>query len=196
MPLYEYFCEPCDGVFELLRPTRDASLPQPCPMCDEDAKRIVSHEWSAFIHRDGYPRRLPDDGTYRHLGKKVSKPLTETIDGFRHPEINPAEREVTPPSLEELEKFEIQVQQKYEYYQNRGGNVVNSDMERAERDFKKRLVKTRGTKRVEQEKRRILDQTRMIEAQRAAERRRRAENAKRARRERQARGEIEPLKLD
>ncbi len=29
MPLYEYYCEPCDGIFEAIRPMREASLPVP-----------------------------------------------------------------------------------------------------------------------------------------------------------------------
>ena len=66
MPLYEYYCRECDGAFELLRPVREAAKAQPCPVCDEDADRIVSKEWSAFIFRDGYSRRLPDDGGYWH----------------------------------------------------------------------------------------------------------------------------------
>jgi len=33
MPLYEYFCEPCNGIFEELRPIREASDPVPCPEC-------------------------------------------------------------------------------------------------------------------------------------------------------------------
>ncbi len=194
MPLYEYFCEPCDGTFELLRPTREAALAQPCPNCDEDSRRIVSHEWSAFIHRDGVPRRLPDDGTYRHLGKKVSKPLTHTIDGYRHPEINPAWRETKPPTLEELEKFELQHQAKEEYYANRGANVINADMEKQEREFRKRLTRTTGTKRVEQEKRRVLQQIRDDESRRLAERNRRAKAAREAAKNKKP--DVDPVKFD
>lgn len=76
MPLYEYYCEHCEGVFELLRPVREAARPQPCPECDEDAKRILSKEWAAFIYRDGIPRRLPDRGKYWNLFEEQDTPMT------------------------------------------------------------------------------------------------------------------------
>ncbi|MSQ30184.1 MAG: zinc ribbon domain-containing protein [Dehalococcoidia bacterium] len=76
MPLYEYYCEHCNGVFELIRPVRDAARPQPCPECDDDAKRIVSKEWAAFISRDGIPRRLPDRGKYWNLFEEKDTPMT------------------------------------------------------------------------------------------------------------------------
>ena len=87
MPLYEYFCEPCNGIFEELRPIREASEPVPCPQCYKDAKRIMPTSFAAFTFREGYPRRIPDDGTYYHLGKKVSK-LVKSARPNEHPEIN------------------------------------------------------------------------------------------------------------
>ncbi len=70
MPLYEYYCQHCDGVFEALRPIAEAVLPVPCPVCQRDGQRIMS-SFTAFTYRDGYPRRIPDKGTYWHLGKEV-----------------------------------------------------------------------------------------------------------------------------
>lgn len=64
MPLYEYYCAHCHGVFELIRPVRESSEPQPCPECSGDAKRMMPTEFNAFVFRDGNPRRLPDRGTY------------------------------------------------------------------------------------------------------------------------------------
>lgn len=87
MPLYEYYCEHCKGVFELIRPVRQAAQPQPCPECDEDAKRILSKEWAAFIFRDGIPRRLPDRGKYWNLFEEKDTPMT-TSD-VEAPEANP-----------------------------------------------------------------------------------------------------------
>jgi putative FmdB family regulatory protein len=87
MPLYEYFCEPCNGIFEELRPIREASDPVPCPQCYKDAKRIMPTSFAAFTFREGYPRRIPDDGSYYHLGKKVSK-LVKSARPNEHPEIN------------------------------------------------------------------------------------------------------------
>jgi len=90
MPLYEYYCEPCNGIFEELRPMREASEPVPCPVCYKDAKRIMPTSFAAFTFRDGYPRRIPDDGKYWHLGKKVSRLVTSARPN-EHPEVNKPE---------------------------------------------------------------------------------------------------------
>jgi putative FmdB family regulatory protein len=87
MPLYEYYCEPCHGIFEELRPMREATEPVPCPECYKDAQRIMPTSFAAFTFREGYPRRIPDDGKYYHLGQKVSKPATGGRPN-EHPEIN------------------------------------------------------------------------------------------------------------
>lgn len=88
MPLYEYYCEHCDGVFEALRPMREASDPVPCPVCDRDGRRIMPTSFAAFTYREGYPRRLPDKGTYWHLGKEVKSRIKGAFRPFEHPEIN------------------------------------------------------------------------------------------------------------
>ena len=90
MPLYEYLCQPCNGIFEELRPIREASEPVPCPQCFKDAKRIMPTSFAAFTFREGYPRRIPDDGGYYHLGKKVTKAITGGVPN-EHPEINKPE---------------------------------------------------------------------------------------------------------
>ena len=90
MPLYEYFCEPCNGIFEELRPIREATEPVPCPVCYKDAKRIMPTSFAAFTFRDGYPRRIPDDGKFYHLGQKVSKLVTSGRPN-EHPEVNKPE---------------------------------------------------------------------------------------------------------
>lgn len=90
MPLYEYFCQSCNGVFEELHPIREATDPVPCPQCFKDAGRIMPTSFSAFTFRDGYPRRIPDDGKFYHLGKKVSRMITSARPN-EHPEINKPE---------------------------------------------------------------------------------------------------------
>lgn len=94
MPIYEYFCEPCNGIFEELRPMREATEPVPCPECFKDAPRIMPTSFAAFTFRDGYPRRIPDDGKFYHLGTKVSKPITGGRPN-EHPEVNKPEPEPT-----------------------------------------------------------------------------------------------------
>lgn len=90
MPLYEYFCQPCNGIFEELRPIREATEPVPCPQCYKDAGRIMPTSFAAFTYRDGYPRRIPDDGKFYHLGQKVTK-LVSSGKPNEHPEINKPE---------------------------------------------------------------------------------------------------------
>ena len=90
MPLYEYFCQPCNGIFEELRPIREATEPVPCPVCYKDAGRIMPTSFAAFTYRDGYPRRIPDDGKFWHLGQKVSTLVTSGKPN-EHPEINKPE---------------------------------------------------------------------------------------------------------
>jgi putative FmdB family regulatory protein len=87
MPLYEYLCDHCEGIFEALRPMREAADPVPCPECDRDGERIMPTSFAAFTFREGYPRRLPDKGTYWHLGKEVKKRVSGPARPFEHPEL-------------------------------------------------------------------------------------------------------------
>ena len=87
MPIYEYYCQSCNGIFEELRPMRESSEPVPCPECYKDAGRIMPTSFAAFTFRDGYPRRIPDDGKYYHLGKKVNS-LVRSGRPNEHPEVN------------------------------------------------------------------------------------------------------------
>jgi putative FmdB family regulatory protein len=91
MPLYEYFCQHCDGVFEALRSIRESSEPSPCPVCDRESSRMMPTSFAAFTYRDGYPRRIPDKGTYWHLGKEVKNLISGPVRPNEHPEINKPE---------------------------------------------------------------------------------------------------------
>jgi hypothetical protein len=44
--------------------------------------------FTAFTMRDGIPRRIPDRGTYWHLGKEVKKAITGEGVPWEHPELN------------------------------------------------------------------------------------------------------------
>lgn len=150
MPVYEYYCEPCNGIFELLRPAREASKAQPCPECDDDAKRIISREWSAFIYREGSPRRLPDTGGYWHLGKHVSKPLTGSFNGsaLRHPEL---EEPKPQPELtrEEIEAAEYRREVKRRAFKRREPLTVNGEEEQREQKLRMRMDTTRANPRTQ-----------------------------------------------
>lgn len=106
MPLYEYFCQPCNGIFEELRPIREATDPVPCPQCYKDAARIMPTSFAAFTFRDGYPRRIPDDGKFYHLGQKVNS-LVSSGRPNEHPEVNKPEpkRRKTKGEREEIKEM-------------------------------------------------------------------------------------------
>ncbi len=99
MPIYEYYCEPCNGIIEGIRPMREASLPVPCPECNRDAPRIMS-SFAAFTFRDGYPRRLPDKGTFWHMGKEVKK-RAKQMNWYNHPELTPTKPKPRPTKGEQ-----------------------------------------------------------------------------------------------
>jgi putative FmdB family regulatory protein len=88
MPLYEYYCDSCDGVFEELRSMRESSEPAPCPLCDHDSQRIMPTSFAAFTFRDGMARRIPDDFKYwHHDGRKVKNMNTGGVPMNEHPEL-------------------------------------------------------------------------------------------------------------
>ncbi len=68
-----------------------ASEPASCPACESDGQRIMPSSFSAFTLREGYPRKLPDKGTYWHLGKEVKQRISAPFTPWHHPEVNPPE---------------------------------------------------------------------------------------------------------
>jgi putative FmdB family regulatory protein len=88
MPVYEYFCKHCDGVFEAIRRLAQASDPAPCPVCGRKAARMMPTSFNARTMREGYPRAIPDRGTYYHLGKEVKTKITGGTRPNEHPELN------------------------------------------------------------------------------------------------------------
>lgn len=114
MPLYEYFCEPCDGIFEALRPIREASDPVPCPVCSRDAQRIMPTSFFAFTYREGYPRAIPDRGTYYHLGQEVRRPVTGRVRPNEHPDLKYEPDEPEPSAADKAilaEKKRLRVEE-------------------------------------------------------------------------------------
>ena len=104
LPVYEYYCEHCNGIFEALRPMREAAEPFPCPLCDSEGRRIMPTSFAAFTFRDGYPRRIPDKGTYWHLGKEVKRPISGPARVGEHPELNPPR----PPARRSRGEIEVE----------------------------------------------------------------------------------------
>jgi hypothetical protein len=57
---------------------------------------MMPTSFNAFTFRDGYPRRIPDKGTYWHLGQEVKKLVTGPVRPNEHPEINKPEPSPRP----------------------------------------------------------------------------------------------------
>lgn len=108
MPIYEYYCKHCDGVFEQLRSMREASEAYPCPVCDRDGDRIMPTSFSAFTFRDGYPRRIPDRGTYWHFDKEVKTMNTGGVPANEHPELYKPEPKPTLSKGDRSDQSDVQ----------------------------------------------------------------------------------------
>jgi putative FmdB family regulatory protein len=81
MPKYDYACPDCGARYERERPMSEASLPNPCPVCESPGRRVFTapkllfkadprHVRPVWHNHDGYahahaPRRgrhrLPSD---------------------------------------------------------------------------------------------------------------------------------------
>jgi putative FmdB family regulatory protein len=70
MPLYEYYCEACDSVFEALRSARESGEPTACPNCSALADRIMPTTFASMSRRDGWAQRVP----YHHKDVRASQP--------------------------------------------------------------------------------------------------------------------------
>ena len=152
MPLYEYYCEPCNGVFELVKPVREAEKNQLCIECHAESERIMSRDWAAFTFRDGFPRKIPDDGTYWHLGQKVSKPMTRSGPLGQHPELQAkGTPEHLPPNIEEIQRFEAMKDIEREGKEAMGAEYVNSEWS-VNSDMPQRLAQPTSNQRVQRER--------------------------------------------
>jgi len=128
MPVYEYYCKHCDGVFETIRQYAQASQPAPCPVCARKAQRIPPTSFAAFTIREGYPRAIPDRGTYYHLGKEVKTKITGPTRMNEHPEL----AKPRPPKRKskgqiQIEKERAQAEAKEQAYRRKEGLPVYID---------------------------------------------------------------------
>jgi putative FmdB family regulatory protein len=67
MPLYEYYCETCDSVFEALRPVTQSDEPTRCSACGGQSDRIMPTTFASMSRRDGWAQRVP----YHHKGVRT-----------------------------------------------------------------------------------------------------------------------------
>ena len=65
MPLYEYFCPPCNDQFELLRPLSQMDSPATCPSGHTTNNRVLSLFAPVSKSTQGSVMTMPDDGRRR-----------------------------------------------------------------------------------------------------------------------------------
>ena len=111
MPIYEYLCEPCKGIFEAVKPMREAADITPCPVCDEDSERVMPSSFTAFVMRKGYPRRIPDRGTFWHLGEEVTY-LPNVTKPNEHPQVTKHRRKEPLSKGERANRTESRIVQR------------------------------------------------------------------------------------
>ncbi len=59
MPLYEYYCENCDEVFDSLQAISRSDQPVACPKCGRDADRIMPTTFATMSRQKGLKERVP-----------------------------------------------------------------------------------------------------------------------------------------
>jgi putative FmdB family regulatory protein len=74
MPLYEYYCDNCDKLFEALRSVQASDQPAKCPACGFDADRIMPTSFASMVRKDGWKQRAP----FHHHGVR-NKDAKKTI---------------------------------------------------------------------------------------------------------------------
>ncbi len=70
MPLYEYYCEHCDKVFEALRSMVASDKPSLCPECKRDADRIMPTTVATRSFQGGWSQRVP----FHHAPVRAGEP--------------------------------------------------------------------------------------------------------------------------
>jgi len=70
MPLYEYYCDHCDKVFDALRSVQASDQPAKCPTCGADADRIMPTSFASMARTQGWKQRVP----YHHHSVRGEEP--------------------------------------------------------------------------------------------------------------------------
>ncbi len=136
MPVYEYLCTPCDGIFEVVRSMREADEPAPCPVCDTEGQRVMPSTFTAFVMRGGYPRRIPDKGTFWHLGQEVSY-LPKKADPNTHPQVTKRrpQEPLGKQDVVDLTDLRIAERRAKREQQRRTRSIANDQRRRAQKEL-------------------------------------------------------------
>ena len=76
MPLYEYYCDNCEKVFDSLQSISRSDQPAACPKCGRDADRIMPTTFATMSRRKGLRERVPYyHKDFREFGMKPPSAL-------------------------------------------------------------------------------------------------------------------------
>jgi putative FmdB family regulatory protein len=70
VPLYEYYCDNCDEVFDALQSVSASDQPAKCPKCGADADRIMPTSFASMARTQGWKQRVP----YHHHTVRGEQP--------------------------------------------------------------------------------------------------------------------------
>jgi putative FmdB family regulatory protein len=70
MPLYEYYCDKDDKIFEALKPVSASDAPAKCPKCGRDSDRIMPTTFASMMRNKGLRERVP----FHHKQVRDEKP--------------------------------------------------------------------------------------------------------------------------
>ena len=59
MPVYEYYCDSCDRVFDSLQAISKSGQPVACPKCGSTSDRIMPTTFATMSRRKGLTERVP-----------------------------------------------------------------------------------------------------------------------------------------
>ncbi len=70
MPLYEYYCDNCEKVFEALKSLSASDQPADCPTCASKSDRIMPTSFASMARTQGWKQRVP----FHHHAVRDEKP--------------------------------------------------------------------------------------------------------------------------
>ncbi len=59
MPVYEYYCDKCDNVFDSLQAISRSDQPVACPECGRSSDRIMPTTFATMSKQKGLKERVP-----------------------------------------------------------------------------------------------------------------------------------------
>ncbi len=77
MPIYEYYCEKCDRVFDSLQAISRSDQPVDCPQCGRSSDRIMPTTFATMSKQKGLRERVPFH--HHDIRKDAKKPAIARV---------------------------------------------------------------------------------------------------------------------